>query len=30
MDSTIIRLVCAGLGLLFGIVIMLRRRHKAE
>ena len=30
MSSTTVRLVCAGLALLFGIVIMLRRRHKAE
>ena len=29
MDSTIVRVVCAGLAVLFGVVIMMRRR-KAE
>jgi hypothetical protein len=30
MGSTTIRLVCAALAVLFCVVIMLRRRHKAE
>jgi hypothetical protein len=30
MDSTLIRLVCAGLAVLIGVVIMMRRRRKAE
>jgi hypothetical protein len=31
MDSGVIRLVCAGLAVLFGAVLFLRRRsHKEE
>ena len=30
MDSTLIRLVCAGLAVLIGVVIMMRRRRTAE
>jgi len=30
MDSTMMRLVCAGLALLFGAVLYLRRRRSAE
>jgi hypothetical protein len=30
MDSTMVRLVCAGLAILFGAVIYLRRRRSAE
>lgn len=30
MDSTTVRLVCVALALVFGAVIMLRRRRKAE
>ena len=31
MDTSLIRMLCAGLALVFGAVIFLRRRgHKAE
>jgi len=30
MDSGMIRIICAALAVLFGAVIVLRRRHKAE
>ena len=31
MDSTIVRLLCAGLAVLFGVVIVMRRKsHKEE
>jgi hypothetical protein len=30
MDSSTIRIVCAAFVVLFGAVIVLRRRHKAE
>jgi len=30
MDSSAIRIVCAALVVLFGAVIVLRRRHKPE
>jgi hypothetical protein len=30
MDSTTIRIICAALVLVFGAVIMMRRKHKAE
>lgn len=30
MDSSIIRIVCAALAVIFGVVIMLRRRSKEE
>ena len=30
MDSTLVRFVCAGLALLLGAVIIMRRKRKAE
>jgi hypothetical protein len=30
MDSTTLRIVCASLAVLFGAVIMLRRKRKPE
>lgn len=30
MDSSIIRIVCAALAVVFGVLIMLRRRRKEE
>jgi hypothetical protein len=30
MDSTVLRIVCAGLAVVFGLLIFMRRRSKAE
>ena len=30
MDSTVIRMVCAGLALLLGAMIFMRRKRKPE
>lgn len=30
MDSSVIRIVCAALAVVFGVLIMLRRRRKEE
>jgi hypothetical protein len=29
MDSTTVRLICAGLAVLFGIVIIMRRKNRS-
>lgn len=30
MDSSVIRIVCAALAVVFGVLILLRRRRKEE
>jgi len=30
MDGTVVRLVCAGIAVVFGVLIFMRRRHKVE